>query len=125
MLSLIEFLEEIERNHQTVTIPPAEVERLVRRYGTLVRSTGRWNRAIDGSVEVPMGHITKAVELLGDRTLTEALEQLKAPDTYENRSPAAERLIEVLADLYLQQFKTKVERFQDMKDPAEVERLQG
>jgi len=110
---------------QTVTIPPAEVARLVQRYGTLVRSTGRWNRATDGSVEVPMGHITKAVERLGDRTLTEALEQLKAPEAYADRSPAAERLIEVLADLYLQEFKTKVEQCQDMKDPAEVERLRG
>src|SRR5947207_3076729 len=118
MLSLIEFLEEIERNHQTVTISPAEVQRLVQRYGTLVRSTGRWNRTSDGSVEVSMAHITKAVELLGDRTLTEALEQLKAPEAHGDRSPAAERLIEVLADLYLQAFQAKVERFQDMKDPA-------
>ena len=30
VLSLIQFLEEIEQNHQTVTIPPAEVERLLR-----------------------------------------------------------------------------------------------
>src|SRR5437763_1791734 len=47
MLSLIEFLEEIERNHHTVTISPAEVPRLVQRYGTLVRTNGRRTRTID------------------------------------------------------------------------------
>lgn len=125
MLSLIEFLEEIDRNHQTVTIPPTEVERLVQRYGTRARNIGRWNRGVDGSVDVPMGHITKAVERLGDRTLTEAIKQLKAPEAYGDSSPAAERLIEVLGDLYLAQFKTKVERFQNVTDPAEVERLRG
>ena len=124
MLSLIQFLEEIEANHRTVTIPPAEVERLVMRYGPRVRSAGRWNRSGDGSVEVPMSHITMAVERLGDRTLAEALEQLKTPEGRSHRDAAAEQLIELLADMYLQQFQKKVERFQNSQDPAEVEGLQ-
>jgi hypothetical protein len=95
-------MEQIERNHHSITIPPAEVERLVRHYGPRVRSVGRWNKDTDGSVDVPMSNITLAVERLGDRTLAEALDQLKAESPVRH-SAAAEALIETLADLQTSQ----------------------
>ena len=69
-----------------------------------------------------MGQIMQAVERLGDRTLTEALGQLKGAEA-SAASHAAEDLIGVLADLHLEHFQHRVERFQDSEDPAETERL--
>ena len=40
MLTLVEFLEEIERNHQAVTVPADELEHLVHRFGDRVRQIG-------------------------------------------------------------------------------------
>jgi hypothetical protein len=125
MLGLIEFLEEIERNHQTVTIERREVERLVRRYGPTVRSIGKWDRGGSGTIEVPMGLIMRAVERLGDRTLAQAVSQLKNVEEGGHESGAAQDLIGVLAELYLEQFQSRVERFQASEDPEEVERLRG
>ena len=60
MLTLIQFLEEIERNHQVVVVPGEEVERLVKRFGFKVRGMGVWNKTADGSVEIPMSNIIEA-----------------------------------------------------------------
>ena len=128
MLKFIEFLEEIERNGQTVVIEGADVERLVERFGSQVRSMGLWNKTTDGSVEVPMANIIAAAEELGDRSLTEAVEQLKTPVELTgilNRSAAAEQLIETLARIHLQQFRRQVEGYQDSSDPSAVDRLRG
>src|SRR5712664_2471748 len=99
MLTLVEFLEEIERNHQAVTVPADELEHLVYRFGDRVRQIGRWNHTTDGSLEIPMSNIAEAARTLGDRQLTEAVEQLKNPAQFTdmlNSSSAAARLIEAL-----------------------------
>jgi len=57
MLSLIEFLEEIDRNDQKVVIPSEDVERLVERFGPRVRCIGHWNKTTDGSFEIPIANI--------------------------------------------------------------------
>jgi len=126
MLSFIQFLEELEQNHQTVSISAGELDRLAERFGNRVRQIGTWNKATDGSLEVPMSNITEAARSLDDRLLNEALQQLKKPEQFSdvlNSSSAAVQLIEALAQLYLKQFETKVLRYQDSNDPAETERL--
>ena|SRR5689334_14052678 len=126
MLSLIQFLEELQQNHQTITIPAQELDSLVQRFGSQVRQIGTWNKATDGSLEVPMSNITTAVQVLGDRQLTEALQQLKRPEQFKNllsSSSAAAQLIDALAQLHLGQFESKVLCFQDSNDPAEADRL--
>jgi hypothetical protein len=123
MLGFIEFLEEIERNRQTVVIDGAHVECLVRRFGPRVRSMGVWNKTADGSVEVPMANIIAAAQRLGDESLREALEQLKTPGELTGiltRFSAAEQLIEELAQIHLQQFQCMAERFQEADDPTEI-----
>ena len=125
-MTLIEFLEELNQNKQTVVIPGDELERLADRFGAGVRGMGLWNKAGDGSVEIPMSNIAEAALNLDNRALTEAIEQLKSPEQFTdmlNSSSAASQLIEALSKLYLQQFQRRVERFQDSNDPAEVERL--
>jgi predicted regulator of amino acid metabolism with ACT domain len=126
MLTLIEFLEELNQNKQTVVIPADEVERLAQRFGAGVRGMGFWNKAGDGCVEIPMSNIAEAALTLDNRALTEAIEQLRSPEQFTdmlNSLSAASQLIEALSKLYLQQFQRRVERFQDSNDPAEVERL--
>jgi hypothetical protein len=126
MLTLVEFLEELERNHQAVTVPADELEHLVRRFGDRVRQMGRWSHTTDGSLEIPMGNIAAAARTLGDRQLTEAVGQLKNLGQFTdmlNGSSAAARLIEVVSLLYLRQFEQRVVRYQESTDPSEVERL--
>jgi len=80
---------------------------------------GFWNKAGDGSVEVPMSNITEAALTLDNRALSEAIEPLKVPGQFTdllNSSSAASRLIETLSKLYLQQFQQRVEHFQDTND---------
>jgi len=125
-MTFVQFLEELERSNQVVVIPGEEVERLVERFGSNVRAIGWWNKTGDGSVEIPMGNITEAVQMLGDRALAEAVEQLKSLDHFAgmlSSSSAAGQLIEKLSKLHLRQFQRKVERYQDSSDPAEVEQL--
>jgi predicted regulator of amino acid metabolism with ACT domain len=126
MLPFVEFLEEIERSNRTVVIGSAEVERLVRIFGNHVHSMGVWNHATDGSIEIPMSNITEAVQTLDNRTLTQAIAQLKTSEDLTgllNDSPAAQQLIETLSKMRLRQFELKVQRYQNADDPAEVERL--
>src|SRR5437016_10601848 len=116
MLTLVQFLEELNQNRQTVVIPGEEVERLAGRFGSSVRGMGFWNKSGDGSVEIPMSNITEAALTLDNRVLTEAIEQLKSPQQFTdmlNSSSAASQLIETLSKLYLAQFEQRVERFQD------------
>src|SRR5258706_16330468 len=123
MLTLVQFLEELKQNKQTVVIPGEEVERFVDRFGSSVRGMGFWNKSGDGSVEIPMSNITEAALKLDNRVLTEAIEQLKSPQQFTDMlkiSSAASQLIETLSKLYLQQFQQRVERFQDANDPAEI-----
>ena len=122
----MQFLEELERSKQVVVIPREEVERLAERFGSNVRTIGSRNRTGDGSVEIPMGNIMEAVQMLGDRALAEAVEQLRSPDQFAgilSSSSAASQLIEELSKLHLRQFQRKVERYQDATDPADVEQL--
>ncbi len=127
MLSLIEFLEEIDRHGPCVMIPATEVERLVERFGSAaVRGMGQWNKTTDGSVEVPIGNIAEAVKTIGNGALADAVAQLRSPEQFAavvGGSSAAGRLIETLTEINHRHFREKVERFQESTDPAEVESL--
>jgi hypothetical protein len=126
MLTLIEFLEEIERHGAAVVIPAPEVERLVQRFGPRVRSMGWWRKSTDCAVEIPIGNIAEAVKTIGNGALSDAVRQLRSPEDFAavlDGSSAAGRLIETLADIYHRQFRRMVERFQDSNDRAEVDHL--
>ena len=127
MTTFIEFLEELDQSHQTVVLRTEEVEQLVLRFGPTVRSMGFWNKTSDGSVTIPMNNITEAVRELDNGKLAEAVSQLKSPGEFAGvlEHSSARRLIETLSRLYLRQFQTRVERFQDASDPAEAARLWG
>jgi hypothetical protein len=127
MTTFIEFLEELDQNHQTVVLPAEQVEQLVRRFGPAVRAMGFWNKSGDGSVQIPMSNIIEAVRALDNNKIAEAVSQLKSPGQFAGvlDHGSASRLIEALSSLYLRQFQDRVERFQNASDPAETERLRG
>src|ERR1017187_58836 len=126
MLSLIEFLEEIERHGPSVVIPAPEVERLAERFAPAVRNMGMWNKITDGSLEIPIGNITEAVKTIGNRALADAVAQLRSAGQFAavlGDSSAAGRLIETLADIHQRQFEQKVEHFHDSRDPPTEAKL--
>jgi hypothetical protein len=126
MLTFIEFLEELERNHQAVVLPADELERLAQKFGPNIRQMGFWNKTTDGSLQIPMSNIAEAARRLDNEQLTEALHELKTPEQFShmlNASSAAAQLIDALSKLYLRQFEQKVVRYQESSDPPETERL--
>jgi hypothetical protein len=125
MTTFIEFLEEIDQSKQAVILPPADVERLVARFGSSVRSMGFWNKTGDGSVEIPMSNITEAARTLGGSHLSEAVLALRSPSGFADvlDDSSARQLIEALSNLYLEQFEDRVKRFQNTSDDAEAGRL--
>src|SRR5258708_37686693 len=78
MTTLIDFLQEIEQSRQTVVLPAEEVERLAKLFGPSVRSMGFWNKAGDGSVEIPMNNVTEAARALDNGGLGQAVAELKS-----------------------------------------------
>src|ERR1035441_2472980 len=106
MLSLIEFLEEIERHGPSVVIPAPEGERLAERFGPAGRSMGMWNKITERTLEIPIGNITEAVKTIGNRALADAVTQLRSPGQFAavlGDSSAAGRLIETLAGIHQRQ----------------------
>jgi hypothetical protein len=125
-VTFIQFLEEIEQSQQTAIIAGPEVERLAERFGSKVRGMGFWNSTGDGSVEVPMANITEAAKRLGNKALTAAVEQLRSSGQFTDMlstSSAAAQLVEVLHDIYVDQFQQRIQRYQDSPDGVEAERL--
>ena len=102
------------------------MERLVARFGPGVRQMGVWHHTTDGSLVVSVANIAEAAQSVGHSVLTEAVRQLKSPEEFAgmlNQSCAAARFIEELGKLHLAQFQHKVQRYQDTKDPGEVQEL--
>jgi hypothetical protein len=127
VLTFVGFLEELERSHQTIIVPPEEVERLVQRFGSSVRQMGVWRHTTDGALELSTSEIAVAVRLVGDTVLTDALQQLRSPNelagVLDRSGCAALRLIEELGRLHQEHFEQKVQRYQDTDDTEEAQAL--
>jgi hypothetical protein len=66
-----------------------------------------------------MGHVIEAVQPLGGE-LSDNVAQLKSADMPADSS--AIRLVETLAEMYLNRFKARLECFQSSSDPALADR---
>jgi hypothetical protein len=126
MLTFVEFLSELASGSQTISIPKDDVEQLVSRFGPDARQIGVWRHATDGSLEVAVAEIAEAARLVGDAVLSEAVRELRSSQEFAGmlgETSAAARLIAELGRIHRQRFEEKVRRYQDAKDPAEVQRL--
>jgi hypothetical protein len=124
MPSFIEILEEIAEAKPVVSIPRAEVDKLVDRFGNRVRLMGRWNASTDGSLDIPVTVVRDAATALGNQALSDALIEIKTEsftDLLENS--AAIQLIEKIRQAYDRYFRWLMSRYQNSTDPTETGRL--
>ena len=124
MPTFIELLEEIAGTRPVISIPPAEVDRLVGRYGHRVRQMGRWNVSTDGSLDIPIAVIREAAMGLGSQALLDAVTEIKSESfTRLLESSAAVLLIEKIREAYDRHFRQIMQHYQNAANPAEAEQL--
>lgn len=115
MLSFVEFLEELAKDH--VTLGTAEVQRMRERFGDKTLQMGHLNE--DGSLSIPVSSIIEAVQSLGGRKLTEAVESLKSEEMV-SMLESAEALVERVGEVQKWKLEQMVEKFQSEADDAKA-----
>ncbi len=124
MPTFIEILEEIASAKPAISIPAAEVERLVRRFGDRVRLMGRWNVSTDGSLDIPITFSREAATNLGSQAVREALREIKSASfTQLMDSSAAVLLIEGIREAYDRYIRRVMDAYQDATNPAQTAHL--
>ena len=117
MLTFIQFLEELSKD--SVTLGPAEVERLRNRFGDKVLQMGRLDE--DGSMSISVESIVEAVQSLGSQKLNEAVDNLKSEEMV-SMLESAETLLEQVAEVEKRKLERMVDRFQSEPDDANAHR---
>ena len=117
MLTFIQFLEELSKDH--VTLSPLEVRRMRDRFGDRVLQMGRLDE--DGSMSIEMDSIVEAVQSLGSRKLNEAVENLKSEEMF-SMLESAETLVERVAGAQRRRLEQMIEKFQSEPDTAKAHR---
>ncbi len=107
MLTFIQFLEELSKDH--VTLTPEEARRMRDRFGDKVLQMGHLQE--DGSLSVPVDSIMEAVQSVGSRKLNEAVESLKSEEMVAILE-SAETLVERVAEAQKRKLEQLVEKFQ-------------
>ena len=113
MLTFIQFLEELSKDH--VTISPAEVQRMRDRFGDKTLQMGHLEE--DGSLSIPVDSVFEAVQSVGGQKLTEAVENLKSEQMVAMLE-SAETLVERVAEAEQRKLRRMVENFQIEPDNA-------
>jgi hypothetical protein len=122
--TLVEFLEEIADAKPVISIPAAEVDRLVRRFGARARQMGRWNVSTDGSLDIPIAVVREAAAEVGGRTVSEALREIRTESSVESpESSAAVLLIGKICEAYERHLRWTMDRYQNATNPTEEARL--
>src|SRR5260370_39532686 len=108
MLTFVQFLEELTQ--QEVALSPAEVRRMVDRYGQ--KPLHMRNLQADGSLAVPVDCIIEAVQSLGNRTLREAVEGFRSAQVV----PMLESVVERVAEARKRKLSRLIDEFQSTPD---------
>jgi hypothetical protein len=115
MLSFVEFLEELSKDH--INLGATEVQRMRDRFGDKTLQMGHLNE--DGSLSIPVDSIIEAGRSLGGRKLTEAVESLKSEDMV-SMLESAEALVERVGEVEKWKLEQMVEKFQSEEDDAKA-----
>jgi len=115
MLTFVQFLEELTQ--QEVALSPAGVQRMVDRYGQKTLHMG--NLQEDGSLTVPVDCIVEAVQSLGNRTLTEAVEGLRSEQVVPMLE-SVESLVERVAEARKRKLSKLIDEFQSTPDDVKA-----
>jgi hypothetical protein len=111
MLTFIQFIEEIAK--KDLTIPPADVERMRERFGDKVLRMGHHRE--DGSMLVPVDCVLEAVQSLGPKTLTEAVETLKSGELV-SMLQSGETLVVRVGEARERKLRELIRKFQSESD---------
>ena len=115
MLTFVQFLEELTQ--QEAALSAAEVQRMVDRYGQRTLHMG--NLQEDGSLTVPVDCIVEAVQSLGNRTLTEAVEGLRSEQVVPMLE-LVESLVERVAEARKRKLSRMIDEFQSTPDDVKA-----
>src|SRR5437870_433398 len=115
MLTFIQFLEELSKDH--VTLNAAEVQRMRDRFGDKTLQMGHLEQ--DGSMSIPVDSIVEAVQSLGSQKLNEALENLKSEQMVAMLE-SAETLVERVAEAQKRKLEQMIEKFQSEPDAVKA-----
>ncbi|MGA3074258.1 MAG: hypothetical protein ABSG56_11255 [Bryobacteraceae bacterium] len=117
MLAFVQFLEELSTDH--VTLSPAEVRRMRRRFGDKTLQMGHLEE--DGALSIPVDSIVEAVRSQGSQRLNEALENLKSEQMI-SMLESADALVERIAEAQRRKLGQMVDQFQREPDDARAHR---
>jgi|SRR5712692_5146450 len=117
MLTFVQFLEELTQ--QEVVLNPADVQRVVDRYGPKTLQMG--NLQEDGSLTVPVDCIVEAVQSLGNRALMEAVEGLRG-ESVVPMLESIESLVERVAEAHKRKLSKLIDEFQSTPDEAKAKK---
>ena len=107
-----------------ISLPPAEVDSLVRRFGNRVRQMGRWNASSDGSLSIPIAVIREAARELDSQSLLDAVTEIKTESLSQLlHSSAAVLLIDKIRAAYDRYFRQIMDHYQNVTGPADTARL--
>jgi len=115
MLSFIQFLEELSKDH--ITLSPAEVQRMRDRFGDKTLQMGHLDE--DGAMLIPVNSIVEAVQSLGSQKLNAAVESLKGEEML-SMLESAEVLVERVGEVQKRKLEQMVEKFQSEPDEAKA-----
>ena len=113
MLTFIQFLEELSKDH--ITLTPAEVQRMKERFGDKTLQMGQLQE--DGCISIPTDCIVEAAHSLGNQKLKEAIESLKNEQVV-SMLESAETLVERVCEARKRKLRQIVENFQSEPDDA-------
>ncbi len=117
MLSFIQLLEELSKDH--ITLSPPEVQRLRHRFGDKALQMGHLDE--DGGMSIPVDSIVQAVQSLGSQRLSEAVESLKS-EQIASIPTSAEALVQRVAEIEKRKLGRMVEELQSEPDDAKAHR---
>lgn len=117
MLSFVQFLEELSKDH--ITLSPAEVQRMRDRFGDKALQVGHLDE--NGAMSISVDSIVEAVRSLGSQELNEAVESLKS-EQMVSMLKSGETLVERVGQIEKQKLEQMVREFQSEPDGSRAHR---
>jgi hypothetical protein len=121
MLTLAHYLKEMATQEDEFVVSADEVEMLVQRLGSSVRSIGRWNA--DGTLTMSRPMVAEALRGIAKQTLMDAAVELETL-TQIMDTPSAKTIVERLVAAKERQLREMMTEYQNTNDSRRMEDLE-
>ena len=121
MLTLAHYLKEMAEQEDEFVVPSDEVEMLVDRLGSDVRSMGRWNS--DGTLTMSRRMVAEALRGIAKQTLIDAALELETLTEIMD-TPSAKTIVERLTAAKERQLREMMTEYQNTNDTHRMEDLE-